>query len=509
MQNLTSQGFRLSPQQRQIWISQQAFPAQSFRAVGAFVIAGNIDHDRLRRSLNRAVARNEILRTTFQRPAGIKIPFQIVSDKIEVFYESCDLQELPEEQQMAAPFAAECKQPLLLDDGPVLRCQVSELSASRIALILSLPALCADSRTLMNLATEIFHAYESEDEVPAEEVVQYADFAEWQNQLLESNDEHALAGRAYWKNAAGQVPVLALEKRLVEQRAPAYESVSFATGEALLDQLKNLASENKARLEDLLFLCWQALISRLSTQRECTIYKRCDARKLDDLQSALGPFDRYLPIRCDFGSDLFGSQLALVASELQHAEQIQDYADIEDPARDVIAFEFEERTGLDTGKLSVSPADLFVFNHPFKLKLSCVVSGKQLSLRLHYDRTTFDAETCERFSGYLRRLLEAVASGPASLRLAAIDLLSDAERRRLLFDLNETATAYSRDMCVHELFEAQAAKTPAAVAVICAGHQLTYEDLNIRANQLAHLLRQHGVGPNECVGMCLTRSVEM
>jgi amino acid adenylation domain-containing protein len=521
MQNLTSQGFRVSPQQRQIWMAQQASPDQPFRAAGAFIVAGNLDSDRLRQALNRTVARHEILRTTFHRPPGIKIPFQIVSEKIDVFWQRSDLKNLPDEQQqekVAALFAAECNQPLALDDGPVLRCHLAELSGSRAVLILSLPAICADSRTLMNLIAEIVRACESDDELPPEEVVQYADFAEWQNQLLESDDESALEGRAYWKKKqaiASQVPVLPLETRFVEKRAPEHESVTFETGEALLEELKIVASENKARLEDLLFLCWQALISRLSELRDFMIYKRCDGRKLEDLQAALGPFDRYLPVRCDVGSDLFVRQLSLVANEIQRAEEIQEYADAEDPGllrRDVIAFEFEERASLDTQTFSVSPADLFVFSHPFKLKLSCIVYGKQLSLRLQYDRTTFHKETFERFSGYLRQMIQALAmtapAARASLTLESIDLLSDDERRWLLFDLNDTTSEYAHDKCVHELFEAQVIKTPAAVAVVCAGHELTYEELNIRANQIAHLLHQHGVGSNECVAMCVTRSLD-
>ncbi len=497
MTNLTSQGFRVSPQQRQIWTSQLASPDQPFRAAGAFIIARHLDSDRLRQALHRTVARHEILRTTFHRPAGIKIPFQIVSDNADVFWQTSDLKSLPEEQQqerVAVLFAAECKAPLTLEDGPVLRCLLAELSPNRTALILSLPAICADSRTLMNLIAEILR-----EELPQDEVVQYADFAEWQNQLLESDDEQALEGRAYWKTkqAAG-VPVLPLERWFVEQRPPEYDSVTVETGEALLAQLRIVASENNARLEDVLFVCWQALISRLSGLREFTIYKRCDARKLEDLHGALGPFDRYLPIRCELGSNLFVRQLSLVANELQRAEETQEYADLEVP-RNVIAFEFEER---DT---QISPVDLFVLSNPFKLKLSCVVSGEQLSLRLQYDRTTFYPETCERFSDYLRRLIQGLRT---NLTLDSIDLVSDDERRWLLFDLNDTTSVYSRDKCVHELFEAQAAKTPAAVAVVCAGHQLTYEELNIQANQVAHLLRQYGVGPNERVGMCVTRSVE-
>src|SRR2546423_3050419 len=263
MQNPTSHGFRLSPQQRQIWISQQAFPSQPFRAVGVFNVVGSVESDRIQQAFDVVVRRHEILRTTFARPAGIKIPFQIVSENTSFYWQRVDLKNFDQDQQeqrVAALFAAECKEPVTLDDGPVLRCHLTELSGARAVLIVSLPTMCADSMTLMNLVTEVCHAYEPEQELPVEdEVVQYADFAEWENQLLESTEARALEGRAYWKRrhaAPDPVPALPLERHLSHRRASEYEFVSFEVGETL-------ASKN-GQVGDLLFVCCQTLISRRS-----------------------------------------------------------------------------------------------------------------------------------------------------------------------------------------------------------------------------------------------------
>ena len=518
MNDLASHGFRISPQQRQIWTSQQAFPDRPLRAVGAFIVAGTLDGDRFKEALRRAVERHEILRTTFQRPAGIKIPFQVVSEDVGFFWERIDLTQKAEHEQqatIATLFTAECNEPLTLDDGPVVRCHLAELSATRAALILSLPAVCADSQTLMNLVTETFHSYESADQVAAEEVVQYADFAEWQNQLFESVDEQAEEGRAYWQKqqaSAGKVPTLPLERQFAEAALPEYESVTFTVG-GELEQLTTLASENKARLSDILFTCWQALISRLSGQRDCTVYTRVSARKLEELQTALGPFERYLPITCDTGSGPFVRQLLLTATELRRAEELMEYADPEVEgllAADAIAFEFENRPTLHAETFSISPVNVFVATNAFKLKLSCIVSAdRQLSLGLQYDRRVFYPETCERFSGYLKRLIEVVAHTPAATRatltLDSIDLLSDDEKQKLLAIANQTTSVANE--CVHELFEDQAAQTPTSIAVVCGDHQLTYDELNAAANQIAHLLHEYGVEAGQCVGMCLTRSV--
>jgi amino acid adenylation domain-containing protein len=508
MQNLTSQGFRLSPQQRQIWTAQQAFPSQPFRAVGAFNVVGELDGNRLRQALETVVGRHEILRTTFARPAGIKVPFQIVSDARSLLWQRVDLKSVDEGQQrqrIAARFAAERKEPLTLEHGPVLRCQLVETSSTRAVLLISLPAICADTTTLMNLVAEVFRAYESDDELLLEDdIVQYAEFAEWQNQLLESDDEGDVKRREYWTRRFADPdthPVLPLERRSIDGRASEYESIIFEISAELVDDLK-----------DRLFVCWQTLISRLSGESVFTIHKRCDGRKIEDFRAALGPFDRYLPIRCELRNHPFEEQLALTADELRQADEVQEYADIGDRgllAGDAIAFEFEERTNCVTKNLSISPADLSVFSNPFKLKLSCIASGKQLLLKLQYNRATFYHETCERFSGYLKRLIEATASSNrANPSLESIDLLSDDEKRRLLVELNDTTSLYSHDKCVHELFETQAAKTPTAVAVVYGDQQLTYEELNVRANQIAHLLLEYGVDPGSCVAMCLARSVD-
>src|SRR5215217_440896 len=518
MQDSTAQGFRLSPQQRQIWNSQQAFPGQPFRVVGAFVVLGSVDSEALRRALSLVVSRHEILRTRFVRPPGMKTPFQVISDDTNYFWRSIDLRNLTEHQQqdkLDEVFTLECKQPLTVDEGPVVRCHVAKLSDAQVVLLLSLPAMCADSQTLFNLAGEMLHASDPNRELPAE-VVQYADFAEWQNQLLESDDERALEKKAYWKKRQiDPVPAVPLERRSSEERPSQYEVVTAEFAARLVNQLEALAVENETSLSNLIFIGWQSLISRLSGERDFTIYTRCDGRMVEDFRAALGPFDRYLPVQCQFENHLFVSQARIVAHQLK---QVTDALEYTEPSDDqlihgkALGFEYEDQTNWTIGALSFTPANQFVFTSPFKLKLSGRQFGKQLSLQLQYDGRVLHRETCERFIGYLQRLLQGLANtapaARAQLRLDNIDILPESERQTLLVHLNETSRMYSHEKCVHECFEEQVSKTPAAMAVVCGEQQLTYEELNVRANQVAHLLIQSGVTPNTCVGMCLTGSVE-
>jgi len=497
MQSSTSHGFRLSPQQRQIWNSQQAFPGHAFRVVASFLIAGMLDRDRLQRALTSVVERHEILRTNFARPAGVKTPFQVIAEAPSLFWQDIDQQQ---QERIDAIFAAECKEPLTIDAGPVVRAHFGELSADRAVLLLALPALCADAQTLFNLAGELVSVYEAGSDT--DEVAQYADFAEWHNELLESDDEQKL----HWQQRQVQVPALPLERRS-SGGSGEYEVITFDLDHDLVDRLSKLAVDTNASLSDLLFLAWQSLISRISGQHEFTIYKSFEARKVDDLRGALGPYDRYLPIQCRIDNDLFERQLQLVTKELRHAADLLEYAHSTDEgliSGKAIGFEFAERSALTGKELTISVAREFVFINPFKLKLTCSQSDKRLSLQVQYNTHLFDRETVERFTSYLKRLIEGL---DRAVKLDAIDMVPAPERETLL-RLNDTASTYQSEKCVHQLFEEQASKTPTHVAVVCGDQQLSYEELNKRANQVAHLLRKSGVTRGSCAGMCLAPSVD-
>jgi amino acid adenylation domain-containing protein len=497
----TSHGFRLSPQQRQIWNSQQAFPGLTLRVVGSFLVEGKLDRDRMRQALTTVVERHEILRTAFVRPAGVKIPFQVISDKPEFFWRNIDLRDISESQQrerIDVIFSAEGKEPLAIDVGPALRVHFVELSDERAVLLLALPAICADRQTLLNLAGELGSVYESNAALDADGVAQYADYAEWHNELLKSVDEQSQKQKV-------QVPALPLERR--SSGPGEYEEVTYDVDNDLIDRLNALAVENDCSVSDLLFVAWQSLISRLSGQRDFTIYASVVARKVEDLRGALGPYDRYLPVHSHLENDLFDRQLQLVTAELRHAADLLEYAEPADKgliSGKAIAFEFAERSAWTGESLTISLAREFVLINPFKLKLACTQSDNRLWLHLQYDSRAYQRETGARFIDYLQRLIAGLAP---TVKLDTIDILPVSERETLLA-VNETAATYQREKCVHHFIEEQVSKTPAHIAVVCGNQQLSYEELNNRANQVAHLLNKSGITRGACVGMCLSPSVD-
>jgi amino acid adenylation domain-containing protein len=250
-------------------------------------------------------------------------------------------------------------------------------------------------------------------------------------------------------------------------------------------------------------------------ESELVLFNLSPGRKLEDLADAMGLYAKYLPVvrRCE--DEPFVSHLRNVHRALAETDEWQEYFD---PAtwintlRDSVGFDFEDRQiRSDPAELSFSVIDQHVRLSPFKLKLSCVRCGATLSGELGYDTQIFDQETIKQFAGYLAHFLSDVVQHP-DRRLSEIEITAADELLRSLADLNQTTIEIapeSINKTVHELFEAQVSKTPTAPALVSEDQELTFEELNTRANQLAHWLRRRGVGPDVCVGLCMERSAEL
>jgi amino acid adenylation domain-containing protein len=515
MQNL--EGFRLSPQQTNLWSLQQDSAGQPYRVVCALSIAGELQPEILERALYQIISRHEILRTTFHRPPGIKIPFQVVSESAQLLWRLRDLTNLDWEQQQIEIkncFRAERDKPFDFERGPLVRATLAKLSNAAHALLITLPALYADAVTASNLVKELSYVYCSlrDNEEFAGEAMQYADFAEWQNELLESEDPQAAEGTAFWKRqeaAREAIVTLPLERRTRDSASFEPQSIPVAIERNTLEKIKAVAREQETPISSVLFACWQALVWRLTGRSDFVIFNLSAGRKIDDLKDALGPYAKYLPVLChceDVSIDVLSKATHRAINEAEENQEYFDPATTASAVNEAIAFEFEEQPAtLAANSLTFSVIERYVCIQLFKLKLSCVRSGDAITADLQYDSRVFERETVERFVDHFARLLSGVNAGT----IGAIDIVGDAERQQLLFDLNRTQIEYPKQRCIHELFEAQAARTPAATALVFGDQELTYDELNARANQLAHLLRRRGAAPNDRVGLCMARGAEM
>ncbi|HXQ69567.1 MAG TPA: amino acid adenylation domain-containing protein, partial [Pyrinomonadaceae bacterium] len=493
-------------------------------------ISGRLDEPALERSLRRLLDHHEILRTAFRFQPGSDLPLQVILESPQTFaLRRRDLRSTSERaQQVAQLLAEERALSFNFEHGQVFHGCLATLDDEYQLLVLSASALCADGVSLGKLGRELHKLYEMEvsSEVFAEsaEVMQYADYAAWQQEVTEGADQ--AAGRQYWEEE--EVNAAELQQKLLIERAeaPALEqeyrpeekvvNVSGATWELLAE----LAHTEGVSVSEIVLASWAALIWRLSGEGSGVIIEASfDGRKYEELEEAIGNYESYLPLCCKIGADFHYRQLLKVVSEaVRGAQSRQEYFSRSrwsamlpwqsESGSLGIGYSYEVLPESNSGTACWEAYSLQTCTERFKVKLSCVqdVAGRRLVLR--YDPARLTAAAVDHLGSELATLLENAVRNPQQ-QLSEISLLSEAEREQVLVEWNQTTVDYGPVECVQELFEQQVERTPEATAIRLAGERLSYRELNARANQLAHHLRTLGVGPEVLVGLCLPRSLEL
>ena len=514
MSNPTVAGFRLSSQQERVWSQQAAAP---FWAECELLLEGALDADRLQDAIRGVVARHEILRTVFHRQTGLKLPFQVILESPDFAWRSVDLGALDAKAQRdeITKIVSQTNAGFGLEQGPALHVVLAKLASEKYWLALSLPALCADWCTLENLATEIARTY-TEGLGTADDVMQYADVAEWQQELLASDESKT--ARDYWRNYCRRFDYSALDSALgsFERKS----SGEFAPAVLVAQvELESLGPHAGVTLADFLLACWQVFLSRMTGKTDIVVGRRFDGRSYAELAGAMGAFSKYLPLASDCTGDLkVEALLQRVQRDIVEFRNWQDsfsWANAGLPPGQeqgpvlALAFDYDELTDPATfGALKVSTTSQRVCAERFLVKLAACRHAERLVLAFHFDSARLDRDTVERWSRHFLTLLSAAAK-QADCEIGCLPLLDDADRRSILSGWNQTAVEYPRQHCIHDLVEAQAARTPNAPAVRYQDDCLTFEQLNLQANQLGHFLRSKGVGANSLVGLCLDRSTSM
>ncbi len=515
MGNQTVAGFRLSNQQERTW-SQHTGTAAPYWSECELVWEGPVDAEKLRDAVRGVVARHEILRTVFHRQTGLVLPFQVILEPSDFAWQSVDLSGLDETSRHAriSELVAKRDADIDLEKGPMLQVVLAKIAPAESLMVISLPALCGDLRTLQNLTGEISEAYRGA--VPAEDVMQYADVAEWQAELLGSDESKA--GRDYWKSYCQKIDFSLLDSPLAPFESKSEGAFDVDIVETWID-VKALGSHAGASLHDFLLACWLVFLSRMTGAPDITVGCYFDGRSYTELAGAFGAFARYLPLHSSFSGDApLQSVLQRVQHDMAEFRSWQDSfswtsavpdADKEHGPTLPLAFQYSEVPDANTA----ASAKLVTVRQQscserFKLELATTRRGEQLGLGLRFDRGSLRRDLVERWSRHFLTFVVGAATAPET-PVGRLPLLSEADRRQLLVDWNQTSAQYPRELCIQQLFEAQAARTPDAPALRFQDDCLSYGQLNERANQLAHFLRSKGVGPDSLVGVALERSMGM
>jgi amino acid adenylation domain-containing protein len=504
----TADTFQASPQQEQLWIAEARGPTVRTQAV--LSLTGQVDPVALEAALGEAVQRHESLRTTFVHQPGLRVPLQVVNDTLAPGFTTLDLQPLEPGEQTARRHQVirqELEEPFESTDGPLVRAVWLSCAADRSELVITVSALFADASSMVVLIGELVGHYAGGGD-RADDPLQYADFSAWQRELLESGDpEEAPAAAEFWSGldeAAGVA--LPFADSATSPFVP--EQVAVELDAALAASVRVSAERYGASSSGFVHAAWHAVLGRFSGQDDVVAAFVGSDRRHEDLEGAVGAFARPVPIRTRTGAAVsFAEVLRAIDHARDEALVWQDYAPPDGSSRFPVGFESCEPYNGQAGEVSVALERLLGTGHHLRLWLACTEDEGDLDLRLRFDPTCYRRDTVEQLGRSLQRVLHAVVSDPGS-RVGELDLLDDADRRKLLQEFNDTAVSVGPG-CVHELVSARASVSPDRVAVREEHGTISYGELDARANQLAHRLRRCGAGPGSNVALCTDRSIEM
>ncbi|MET0395625.1 MAG: amino acid adenylation domain-containing protein, partial [Longimicrobiaceae bacterium] len=522
----------LSFAQERLWFLDRLRPGEiTYNLPFALRLRGALDVAALERSLGEIVRRHEALRTVFRERDGT--PVQVIAPFGGLRLPVNDLARLPQETREAEvqrELVAEggAARPFDLAAGPLFRASLLRLGAQEHVLLLSQHHIVSDGWSMGVLYRELsalYEAYRAGGESPLPEPgVQYADYAVWQREQEEG--EVLERQLAYWRERLAGAPEL-LELPTDRPRPPVQTyrgaTVPVEFSPELLERLQALGRSEGATLYMVLLGAFQVLLSRYSGSGDIVVGSPIAGRTRKEVEELIGFFVNTLVLRTDLGGDPSfretlrrAREVTLGAYEHQEVPFERLVAELQ-PERSLghtplfqVLFTLQTAGG-DGGALpglSVSPVEAERVSAKFDLSLVLTPTSRGLRGGVTYSTDLFERGTVERMIGHLERVLEQVAAD-ADVRLSRLELLGEAERALVLEAWSRTAGEYPANRCIHELFEAQAARAPGAVAVRFEEESLTYRELNERANRLAHHLRRRGVGPEVRVGICLERSLEM
>ncbi|MEM9004406.1 MAG: amino acid adenylation domain-containing protein [Cyanobacteria bacterium P01_F01_bin.86] len=492
-------------------------------------ITGELDSYALQQALSEIVRRHEVTRTSFQTVD--ETPIQVIHPEATLSIDIVDLQDLDtreKENSVIQQAQREASTPFNLKKAPLIRCRLLQLEAREYVLLLTMHHIISDGWSMGVLIQEIYRLYPvfcaNEPSPLAELPIQYADFALWQRQHLSGATLEAQLD--YWKQqleGAPELLQLPTDRPRPNRQTNCGKTQRFTLNAALTQKIKMLTQKSGTTLFMTLHAAFSALLYRYSSQSDILVGSPIANRNHSEIEGLIGFFVNTLVMRTRFSNNPSFKQLLTQVREMM----LRAYENQDVPFERVVEALQPERSlsysplcqvmfalqNAPTGNLDLSDlAFEFISQEStvakFDLTLSMTETEGTLLGEWEYNVDLFDPATIERMAGNFQTLLEAIVENP-DCHIAELPLLSAREQHQLLMEWNNTQQDYPQDKCLYQLFEAQVAKAPDAVAVVFEGEQLTYKELNHKANQLARYLQSLGVKPEVLVGICVERSHEM
>src|SRR6266540_1003360 len=520
----------LSFSQQRLWFFNQMEPGSAiYNEAVAIRLQGKLDVPALERTFSEIVRRHEAVRTTFAAVGGF--PAQVIRPAYAVSLPVDDLSQLSEsarDVEARLLMTAEARRPFDLEQGPLMRSRLLRLRADEHVAVVTMHHIITDGWSVWVLAREIgtlYQAFASGKPSPLPELeVQYADYALWQREYLAGSLLESQLG--YWKRQlSGAPPTLELP---ADRPRPARQSYSGARQRVELGPELSLALDSVSREQGVtvfmtLMAAFQTLLHRYTGQTDILVASPVANRTQAETEGLIGFFVNTLVLRADLsGNPSFCELLSRVKKTALGAyahqdlpfekliEELQPDRDLSLTPLSQVVFVLQNATptALELSDLSLSLVDIELGTAKADLRILLTETSQGLSGWIEYSTDLFDEWRIQRIAGHFRTLAETIVADPER-RILEIDLLNGSERRQILVEWNRTEKEHPHQLRVHELIAEQAERTPERIALIGEGEQVSYRELNRRANQLGRYLQRLGVGPDVVTGLCLGRSAEM
>ncbi len=513
----------LSSGQQRLWFLEQISSGSPvYNVPTCFRVQGPLDVEAFRQSLEVIVRRHEILRTTFAARDGE--PAQIVSNHAGITFSTADLSA---GSGFRAAAVAEAQRPFDLTRGPLLRVLLIELAKDDHVVVITMHHIVCDGWSMGILFRELGAIYASlkQGAGPAlpELAIQYADYATWQRERLRSGALNAQID--YWREHLKDAPpVFELPADKPRPRRPGFRG-AIARGlldTPVADVLLEIARNESTTSFVVLLAAYSVFLNRHSGQSDFVVGCPVSNRNRAELEPMIGFFPNTLPLRIDTSGNpgFIGLVRALretAAQAFTNAEApfdvIASHAGGTRAAHQrlfQVAFTTQEETPLRTtfGEIEISPIELDLGTAKCDLTLTATIGRDGISLAFEYDEDLFLPDTARRMCDRFAALAGGIAADPES-PVASLPVMPERERIQILSGWSRTLSTEPEPLIFPEMFEQHAARDPQAPALLYRALSIDYGQLDRRANQIAHLLRQSGAGPGALVAIALGRSPEL
>ncbi|MBW4619918.1 MAG: amino acid adenylation domain-containing protein [Cyanosarcina radialis HA8281-LM2] len=520
----------LSFAQESLWFLEQLNSQNAaYNIPIALRIKGRLEVAVLEKCLNEILQRHETLRSKFIAPEGQAV--EIVFSEVNLPVDSIDLENcvIEERESLIVQLTAEeARTPFNLTEDVLIRVKLLRLSIEEHILLLTMHHAIADGWSLGILVQELatlYEAFATGKPSPLSPLpIQYGDFALWQRQqmpgeILETQLE-------YWKqNLSGSIPVIDLP---ADRPRPAKQTFrgakrSLNLSKSLLQDLKVLSQQQEVTLFMTLLTAFKVLLYRYTGQEDILVGSPVAGRDRLETENPIGFFANMLVLRTNLsGNPTFRDCLVRVRDGVLAAYNHQQVpfgklVETLQPERGLsysplfqvmFALQNTPMPSLKFSGLTLTPLTVDNGTAKFDLTLDLSATPNGIDGFIEYSTDLFDGETIARMVGHLQTLLEAIVAN-RDRQLSDLPLLTPTEQHQILVGWNDTQVDYPVELCLHHLFEAQVQRSPDAVAVVFEDRQLTYRQLDRKADRLARYLQKLGVKPEVRVGICAERSLDL